>query len=135
MFEFKSKASSVADIDKLWNNYKEVQNWKKWDSSIESIELLGNFKKGTKGTLKSVGMPPLEFQLTSVTEKKSFSNESEMGPFLVTFSHNIEIENDVIIVEHGVIVSGPDENKVNEIGNDIASTIPNAMTKLLEISK
>lgn len=135
MFEFKSKATSTANIDKLWNNYKEVRNWKEWDSSVENVVLHGEFEEGTKGVLKSVGMPPLDFELIEVNKRESFTNQSVMGPFSVKFTHVINTENDVVTIEHGLIVTGPDENKTKEIGNGIASTIPSAMEKLLEISK
>ncbi|RVU55852.1 hypothetical protein [Anaerosphaera multitolerans] len=135
MFEYSNKISSEVSVEKVWLNYKDVDNWAKWDSSIEHIELSGTFKKGTTGILKNFGMAPLEFVLTEVLEKESFSNKSELGPFSVVFTHTIVVEKNMVTIEHGVNVDGPDKNKVQEIGNLIASSIPDAMNKLLEISK
>ncbi|MEG0327252.1 MAG: hypothetical protein RR565_01760 [Erysipelothrix sp.] len=123
------------DAKTLWSKYKQVELWNEWDPSIIDSNLNGDFSVGTKGTFKNEGFPPLEFELTEVIEGKSFTNQSQIGPFTISFTHLISEVDSKLSVEHGLSVAGPDENQVNEIGSNIAKTIPVAMKNLLGIDQ
>jgi hypothetical protein len=43
--------------DKIWQLWTDVENWKKWDDSVEYSNINGKFENGIFGTLKSVNGP------------------------------------------------------------------------------
>lgn len=122
-------------MEKVWGNYEDVRRWAVWDESLTSVNLSGDFENGTKGVMFNQGLPELPFELTEVVRQKSFTTKSVMGPFVVEVNHRlIKGEDGLVTVEHGVLVNGPDEGKVQEVGQGVLGTFPNALKKLEELS-
>ena len=46
-----------ASKESVWNVWADVENWSKWDKGVEWCRIEGEFKAGTKYTLKPVGGP------------------------------------------------------------------------------
>lgn len=133
MFEYETIGTTrKLSINDIWEKYLNVSKWPSWDDSITQSSIQGPFETGSKGTLLNRGMPPLEFSLTEVIPYTSFTNESNLGPFTVKFTHHLSTSNDEVVVRHGIKVIGPDPKKVEEIGTNISNTIPGAIKNLLE---
>ncbi len=126
------------DINKLWDLYSKVENWKLWDEEIEAISLEGEFTAGTKGVMTMEGQEPMNFTLTVVEEKKCFIDETVIEPLNVTIvvGHFIEQKtNDRFFIRHSVIIKGENADMVAEqIGESFTVDIPNSMEKLIKLS-
>lgn len=136
MFEIKKEVSGNYNKEKVWLLYSNVAQWLEWDKSLEKITLSGDFLEGTTGTMTNKGMPSIEFKLSEVTEGKSFTTTSMIGPVKIEVSHYLIKENEEKLkIEHGVKVSGPDDNKNQEIGLAISGSFDQALETLGELSK
>jgi hypothetical protein len=90
----------------IWYKYVDVANWNKWDSSIESSELFGDFIEGTKGTLKPVGGPKTGFVLTTLTKFVYFANRSSLLLAHIDFEHAIADDEQIRTVTHTISIGG-----------------------------
>ena len=126
------------DIDKLWDLYSNVENWKLWDEEVESISINGNFTAGTKGVMTMEEQEPMNFTLTTVEEKKCFIDETVIKPLNVSIivGHFIEQKtNDRFFLRHSVIIKGENADMVAEqIGESFTIDIPDSMEKLIKLS-
>ena len=126
------------DIDRLWDLYSNVENWKLWDEEVESISIEGDFAVGTKGVMTMEGQDPMNFTLTTVEEKKCFIDETVIEPLNVSIivGHFIEKKtNDRFFLRHSVIIKGENADMVAEqIGESFTVDIPASMEKLIKLS-
>ena len=126
------------DIDRLWELYSNIENWKLWDEEVESISLFGEFLAGTKGTMTMEGQEPMNFSLTVVEPKKCFIDETIIEPLNVSIivGHFIEQKtNDRFYLRNSVIIKGENADMVAEkIGESFTVDIPKSMEKLIKLS-
>ena len=126
------------NIDRLWDLYSNVENWKLWDEDIKTISLDGEFKVGTKGVMTMDGQGPMNFSLTVVEPKKCFIDETLIEPLNVTIvvGHFIEQKtNDRFYIRHSVIIKGENADMVAEkIGESFTVDIPKSMERLIKLS-
>lgn len=126
------------DIDRLWDLYSNVENWKLWDEEVEAISIDGKFTAGTKGVMTMTGQEPMNFTLTTVEEKKCFIDETVIEPLNVSIivGHFIEKKtNDRFFLRHSVIIKGENADMVAEqIGESFTVDIPDSMEKLIKLS-
>ena len=126
------------NIDRLWDLYSNVENWKLWDEDIKTISLDGEFKVGTKGVMTMDGQDPMNFSLTVVEPKKCFIDETVIEPLNVTIvvGHFIEQKtDDRFYIRHSVIIKGENADMVAEkIGESFTVDIPKSMEKLIKLS-
>jgi hypothetical protein len=99
----KTTTKSAYDI---WLMYTDVQNWKSWDSSVESSEIFGEFMEGTKGTLKPVGGPQANFVITTLTKYIYFEIRSSLPLAYIDFEHSIFDNGEIREVTHTIKLGG-----------------------------
>ncbi len=58
----------------IWELMTDVNNWKRWDTSVDFSELHGEFKAGTFFTLKPKGGPKVKIQLVEVRSYSYFKD-------------------------------------------------------------
>lgn len=63
----------------IWNVWKDVENWKKWDQDIELSQIDGPFQAGTTGCTKFVGTPLFKTLLTQVEPFKLVVQEAYLS--------------------------------------------------------
>lgn len=126
------------DLEKLWDLYSNVENWKQWDEEIEKITLNGDFITGTKGVMYMEGQEPMNFILTDVEVKKHFIDETIIEPLntSIIVGHYIEKKsNDRFLLRHSVIIKGDNADMVAEqIGESFTIDIPKSMEKLIKLT-
>lgn len=126
------------DLDRLWDLYSNLENWKQWDEEIEKITLNGEFISGSKGIMYMEGQDPMNFILTDVEIKKHFIDETFIEPLntSIIVGHYIDkINNDRFILRHSVIIKGDNADMVAEqIGESFTVDIPKSMEKLIKLS-
>jgi hypothetical protein len=100
-----TKTTSKSAVE-IWAKYENVKNWKLWDTSIESSELFGEFKEGTKGILKPKGGPEANFELTTITKYIYFADRSFLPFAYIDFEHTIFDNGEVREVTHTIRIGG-----------------------------
>lgn len=96
-----------ASQEHVFNIYKDVESWAKWDPDIEAVALHGEFAEGSTGWLKPVGAPKTKTRMASVKEPESFSVESRLPLCTMRFEHELQSKGETTDAVHRVIFSGP----------------------------
>jgi hypothetical protein len=92
------RQQTTAKKEILWQLWADVANWKKWDSTVVSSELYGDFSVGTKGTVKLVAGPKGKFVITVCKPFETFTNRSFIPLCKVDFTLRlVEMENGVLV--------------------------------------
>jgi hypothetical protein len=99
---------SSASIKSAWDIWKDVKNWPEWDDEIEWSKLEGDFALHTKGYLKPKGMGVFQFQISELSDGKSFTTQTKMFMAKMVDVHTVRsIENSKTELQQSVTVSGP----------------------------
>lgn len=109
MFNWKIHATAMAKANPMdvWNVWKDVSSWPKWDHELEWSTLKGPFKIGAEGQLKPKGWLPSKFSIISLEEGKSHSDQTKMPFTSVIFDHIVTPHTDSYVqIAHTVNVSG-----------------------------
>jgi hypothetical protein len=70
MWKFEHSLECQVSRDFAWGFWTDVSNWVLVDPAIESVKLDGAFATGTKGTTKPRDLPPTEWELTEVEDRR-----------------------------------------------------------------
>jgi len=72
----KSYSVTTTEITKeqIWKLTTDVNNWKKWDNTVEDSQLLGEFRVDNYFLLKPKGGPKVKIKLIEVIENKKFTD-------------------------------------------------------------
>jgi hypothetical protein len=66
--------------EKVWSFLTNVERWKEWDIEITKSQIKGSFKLNTKGSFKPKGGPKLNFYISELIPKESYTFIAKM-PF------------------------------------------------------
>lgn len=136
MFKYENIVRGKMKTDKLWDLYSNVNQWPEWDTEMQSVDLKGEFIPGTVGIMHIKNMPPLPFTLDEIEKEVKFTNSSKLGDITVQFGHFIIDEgNNEYTLKHTVLITGPNDEQLQGIGQGIVSNIPKSMEKLFQLSK
>jgi hypothetical protein len=125
-----------ASPEKIWQLWADVENWKKWDESVEFSTLDGNFENGAFGVLKALHAPKSKFCLENVIMNKSFTSRSKLPLCTMDFIHKLIHENDDLKIKHCIKMYGPLTFIFKQmIGKNVAKALPAAVKKLVDMAQ
>ena len=104
-FNFTQTAKSTTSD--LWEVYRDVENWKNWDTEIEWSKLEGDFQEGSFGQLKAKGAPILKLEITKIVENKRYEYQTNVPFGKLVVDHIIEQKGDLVEFTHSVYFTGP----------------------------
>ncbi|MFE6167461.1 SRPBCC family protein [Viridibacillus arvi] len=133
MWKYEHSIITEATPDSIWELYRNISEWTKWDKDVIDVKLDGPFDKGVTGCMTLTGQEPFLFTLTEVKENEFFSNTTvlERAGIQLDFHHRIERHKTKTKVTHSVVISGSNAEMIgNQIGPMITKGIPNSMTNL-----
>jgi hypothetical protein len=127
---------TAATKEQIWRLWTDVSNWNTWDREVESSELFGQFRTGTKGTLKAAGGPKTKFVMTECTGFQSFTNTSFLPFCKMDFIHTMTESEYGLEIVHKVVMTGLMSFFFSKIiGKNIKEGLPLAVEKLIEIAE
>ena len=127
---------TTATKEQIWELWADVPNWSVWDKEVETSELFGTFKKGTKGVLKPAGGPKTKFEMTECTNFKSFTDRSFLPFCKMDFIHSITEIKGGIEITHKVVMTGFLTFLFSKvIGSKIEVGLPVAVEELIKIAE
>jgi len=98
MWTIEISRQTTAKKEQLWKLWADVANWNTWDSTVVSSELYGEFRVGTKGTVKLAGGPKAKFVITDCNPFETFTNRSYLPLCKVDFTLTlVETQNGVSV--------------------------------------
>jgi hypothetical protein len=128
--------TTTASKEKIWYLWSDVQNWKTWDKDVESAELFGAFKQGTKGVMKPSEGPRATFSITECTRLKSFTNTSALPLCRIDFIHVMNETEGRLEVKHQVVMTGILTFLFSKIiGRKIEAGLPYAVDSLVKTAE
>lgn len=136
MWTTKVSRKTIATKEQIWKLWSDVPNWNIWDKDIETSELFGEFKTGTRGILKPLGGPKTKFIMTECTKFNSFSDRSFLPLCKMDFVHSLIETKNGIEITHKVVMTGFLTFIFSKfIGKKIKVGLPIAVEKLIEIAE
>ncbi|MEQ9115451.1 MAG: SRPBCC family protein [Rickettsiales bacterium] len=131
-----SKIYKNVSISKIWNLWKDVNNWPKWHDDLEYCKLIGKFEKGNFFTLKPKGGPKVKIELLDVQPEKSFIDCTKFPGAKMYDTHKIEKTKDGIKISNEVRVEGILSFLwVKIVAKDVAASAPKEMDKIAELAR
>jgi hypothetical protein len=134
MWQKEFSIKTDATNEKIWSLWTDVENWKKWDDSVEYSNLDGDFKNGARGFLKTLNGPKASFTLVDCVKNRSFTSRLKLPLCTLDFVHELfRDENNVLKIRHKVKIYGfLTFIFKNVIGKNAASGLQPAVKKLIE---
>jgi hypothetical protein len=136
MRRFHYSANTNATPAEIWGMWTDVENWNTWDAHIEYAHLAGPFQEGQLGRIKLVGLKEIDFYLSDVRDKKSFTINYVL-PLKTRMEswHTLLEKNDLQEFTHGVRIEGPLSwvfvfAVVRKIQKNMSSVLENVKKKL-----
>ncbi|HEY6783114.1 MAG TPA: SRPBCC family protein [Candidatus Dormibacteraeota bacterium] len=125
MWTYDYSAETVAEPEAIFDLFRDVATWPRWNPGVESMELDGAFAAGATGTMKTPGQDPLRMRLLSVEDGRGFEDETEIpgAGVVVRVRHALSTLSDGRTkITYGVTIDGPAADAVGpEIGPEITA--------------
>lgn len=132
MWSTEFKYSTKASKEIIWELWKDVDNWKEWDISLEYSTIDGKFENGINGVLKSKKGPKSTFVLLDCIKNQSFTTRSKLPFGKIDFIHLIIENNNQLEIIHRVEISGFFTFMFSKIiGKSLKKTLPLTVKNLI----
>jgi len=144
MFKVESKIEVNSTPEKIFEIYKDVDNWKEWDISLDFSSIDGEFKSGIRGKLKPKKSPVVaNVEFVEVIENRFFHVHNISILCIFDFYHTIEEKNNLVEITHIVeiknrfkflsLLSSFVGRKIGEDIQNSMETVLNNIKKLAEV--
>lgn len=121
--------------ESIWRLYQDVQNWNKWDATVEYSNIDGKFEVGTKGKLKSNGGPQTSFVINKCNSFSSYTVSSVLPLSKLHFVHEIKEVGSKILITHKVEIVGLLSIIFGKLlGEKIIKDLPKTLNSLVEMA-
>ncbi|MCP2027227.1 cobalamin biosynthesis Co2+ chelatase CbiK [Flavobacterium sp. HSC-32F16] len=121
--------------EQIWKLTTDINNWKKWDDTVEDSQLLGELRVGNYFLLKPKGGPKVKIKLVEVIENKKFTDLTVFPLAKMYGEHTYEDTSDGLKISVTITVKGilsflwvklVAKGIVDHLPADIANQIKNA---------
>ncbi|KPC62884.1 SRPBCC family protein [Streptomyces chattanoogensis] len=126
-------AETTAPPQAVWRVLRDLDNWARWDTSMERVALQGPFEVGSRVSMTPKGQEPIVSVITAVEEDRLYADETEFGGVTLRFSHTLTpLPEGGTRVVHRLEITGAGADEVGpELGPAITEDFPQAMDALL----
>ena len=133
MWTHEHTAETALAPEAIWRVLKDMENWPRWDTSMEEVTLEGPFAVGTRVRMKPTGQDPITSVITTATENERYADETDLGDVVLRFSHTLtRLPQGGTRIIHRLEISGPKAAELGpELGAAITADFPEAMQALL----
>ena len=133
MWTHEHTAETALAPEAIWRVLKDIDNWSRWDTSMEEITLEGPFAVGTRVTMTPTGQEPITSVITAITETELYADETDLGDVILRFSHTLtKLPGGGTHITHRLEITGPKAGELGpELGPAITADFPEAMEALL----
>jgi len=133
MWTHEHAAETPLPPEAVWKVLADLDNWARWDTSMERVELHGPLKAGSTVTMTPKGQDPITSVITEVAENERYADQTEFGGVTLGFSHTlVGLPGGGTRIVHRLEITGARADAVGpEIGPMITEDFPEAMAALL----
>ena len=104
--KFIKKYSGVKK-ESIWQGWRDVVNWPKWDNELEYCNFSGDFVVGNTFMLKPKGSPKVRVTLSAVESNARFVSFCHFVGARMENDHYVYDDSDGVRIEQTVCVKGP----------------------------
>ena len=133
MWTHEHTAETPLAPEAIWNVLKDLDNWPRWDTSMETVTLHGPFAVGSRVTMKPTGQEPITSVIAAITENEFYADQTDLGDVILRFSHTLTRRaQGGTRITHRLEITGPKADELGpELGPAITADFPEAMQALL----
>ena len=133
MWTHEHTAETPLTPEAVWNVLKDLDNWPRWDTSMETVTLHGPFAVGSRVTMKPTGQEPITSVIAAITENEFYADQTDLGDVILRFSHTLTRRTEGgTRITHRLEITGPKASELGpELGPAITADFPEAMQALL----
>jgi len=133
MWTHEHTADSDLAAEAIWAVLADIDNWPRWDTSMESVALQGAFAVGTRVAMTPQGQDAITAVIAAIAENELYADETDMGDVTLRFSHCLtRLPGGGTRIVHRLEISGPKADELGpELGPMITEDFPDAMRALL----
>ena len=137
MWTTNATAHSAASASTIWELYRDVDGWPRWDHGITASHLDGTFAIGSSGTLQPMGGPEMPFTLTEVSPEQLFTDQTPINPeTAIIFRHELTTDTNGTLITHTIQIVGPDaEHLVQALGPQLQHGVVEAVEELARLAE
>ncbi|MEU5540722.1 SRPBCC family protein [Streptomyces sp. NPDC020362] len=132
MWRHEYTGETAAAPEAVWEVLRDLDNWAQWDTSMESVSLLGPFEVGSRVSMTPTGQEPIISVITAIEENVRYADETEFGGMVLRFSHTLSpLTGGGTRAVHQLEISGAEADRIGpELGPAITEDFPQAMAAL-----
>src|ERR1700751_5017167 len=133
MWTHEHTAETALAPEAIWRVLKDIDNWPRWDTSMDEVTLEGPFAVGMRVTMKPTGQDPITSVITDATENERYADETDLGDVVLRFSHTLtSLPHGGTRITHRLEITGRKAGELGpELGPAITADFPEAMQALL----
>jgi uncharacterized protein YndB with AHSA1/START domain len=133
MWAHEYAAETAASPEAVWAVLRDVDQWPRWDTSMERVALQGPFAVGTRVAMTPVGQEPIVSTIVAITEPEYYADRTDLGPVTLEFSHTLtRLASGGTRITHRLEITGDGAAELGpQLGPEITADFPEAMDGLL----
>ena len=133
MWTYEHAAETKLAPEAVWKVLKDIDDWPRWDTSMEAVTLEGPFAVGSRVAMTPAGQDPVTSVISAITENERYADETDLGDVILRFSHTLTRRPDGSTqITHRLEITGPKADELGpELGPAITADFPAAMDALL----
>jgi hypothetical protein len=133
MWTHEITVDSLLAPEAIWAVLADMDNWPRWDTSMESVKLQGPFSVGTRVAMTPTGQDPITSVIAEIRENEFYADETDMTDVTLRFSTALDrLPDGGTRLVHRLEISGPAADEIGpELGPAITADFPDAMRALL----
>ena len=133
MWTYEHTAETALTPEAIWNVLRDLDNWPRWDTSMENVSMQGPFEVGTQVSMTPKGQESIVSTITGIKENEFYADETDLGNVKLHLSHTLTRLADAgTRVTHRLEITGPAVGEIGpQMGPAITADFPEAMDALL----
>jgi hypothetical protein len=133
MWAHEYAAETAASPEAVWAVLRDLDQWPRWDTSMERVARQGPFAVGTRVAMTPVGQEPIVSTIVAITEPVYYADRTDLGPVTLEFSHTLtRLASGGTLITHRLEITGDGAAELGpQLGPEITADFPEAMDGLL----
>ncbi|MDB5298248.1 MAG: hypothetical protein JWO31_4231 [Phycisphaerales bacterium] len=126
---------AAADPGVVWQLFRDVPGWPRWNAGAERIDIAGPFQTGTEFRMTVPGpeRQTLTSRLLAVAEGESFEDETRVGDVVVRVLHRVRPTGaGRCRIAFSLVAVGPDRA---EVGGAASADFPDVLKALARVAE
>ena len=96
----------------VWKVLKDIDNWPRWDTSMETVTLEGPLAVGSRVAMTPTGQEPITSVITAAKENELYADETDLGDVTLRFSHTLtRLPDGGTRISHRLEITGPNADE------------------------